>query len=84
MYSSLTLVQGGEEELRRLPSESRVTVNIEVDENGGKSGSRIVGSQAFILDSCKTGQPRSNQTFKFGLLGFRHRCECSYTLMGVR
>ena len=42
--SSLTLVQGGEEKLRRLLSESRVAVNIEVDENGGKSGSRIVSS----------------------------------------
>jgi len=82
--SSLTLlVQGGEEELRRLLSESRVVVNVEIDENGGKSGSRVASSKAFILDSCETGQPRSNRTFKSDQLGFQYCCKCSYTLKGV-
>lgn len=57
---SLTLVQGGEDELIRLLSESRVTVSVEIDENGGKSRSRIISSQVFTPDSWEVGQPRSN------------------------
>ena len=56
----LTLVQGDEEELTRLLAESRVVERVQVDENGGRSRSRITDSQVLTFDSWTAPQPCSN------------------------
>ena len=56
----LTLAQGDEEELTRLMAESGVAERAHIDEDGGRSRSRIADSQILTFDSRTTPQPYSN------------------------
>ena len=55
----LTLVQGDEEELIWLLAESGVIERVQVDENGGRSRSRIANSHVLTFYSW-TSQPYRN------------------------
>jgi len=84
----LTIVQGDEEELTRLLVESGVVERVQVDENGGKSRSRIANPHVLMSDSWTTPQPYSNWALNTTTASGAGRCylgvECGHRSLGSR